>query len=131
MEDKSIIELYFARDEQAIVETDHKYGGYCFGIANRILDSKEDSEETVSDTWLKTWRSIPPCRPDFLKVFLAKITRNLAFTRWRKFTAAKRGGGETILVLEELAECVSGTVQGEEQLNARELAKAIRHFLDT
>lgn len=131
MEDKSIIELYFARDEQAIAETDHKYGGYCFGIANRILDSKEDSEETVSDTWLKTWRSIPPCRPDFLKVFLAKITRNLAFTRWRKFTAAKRGGGETVLVLEELAECVSGTEQVEDQLNARELAKAIRHFLDT
>ena len=112
MEDNAIIELYFARDEQAITETDRKYGNYCYGIANRILCSCEDAEETVSDTYFHTWNAIPPQRPDVFKLFLAKITRNLAFSRWRKLTAAKRGGGETELVLEELA-------------------KTIRAFLDT
>lgn len=131
MEDKAILELYFARDEQAIWETDHKYGGYCYSVANRILSSREDSEETVSDTLWQTWNSIPPQRPSYLKLFLAKITRNLAFSRWRKLSAAKRGGGETELVLEELAGCIPGTEQIDDQLNARELAGVIRAFLDT
>ena len=131
MEDKEILDLYFARDELAITETDRKYGGYCYSIANRILNSQEDSEETVSDTYWQTWNSIPPQRPTFLKLFLAKVTRNLAFTRWRKQTAAKRGGGETELVLEELAGCIPGTEQVDDQLNAKELARVIRQFLDT
>ena len=108
MDDNAIIELYFARDEQAITETDRKYGSYCYGIANRILSSREDCEETLSDTYYHTWNAIPPQRPDVFKLFLAKITRNLAFSRWRKLSAAKRGGGETELVLEELAGCIPG-----------------------
>ena len=131
MEDKAILDLYFARDELAITETDRKYGSYCYSVANRILNSHEDSEETVSETYWQTWNSIPPQRPSFLKLFLAKITRNLAFTRWRKQSAAKRGGGETELVLEELAGCIPGTEQIDDQLNARELAGVIRKFLDT
>ena len=131
MEDQAILDLYFARDELAITETDRKYGGYCFSVANRILGSREDSEETVSDTYWHTWNSIPPQRPNFLKLFLAKITRNLAFTRWRKMSAAKRGGGETELVLEELAGCIPGRERIDDRLNAMELAKAIRAFLDT
>ena len=131
MEDQAILELYFARDEQAITETDRKYGSYCYSVANRILESKEDSEETVSDTYLRVWNAIPPQRPAFLKLFLAKITRNLAFTRWRKLSAAKRGGGETELVLDELANCIPGHERIDDQLNAWELAKTIRNFLDT
>ena len=131
MEDKAILDLYFARDELAIAETDRKYGGYCYSVANRILNSKEDSEETVSDTLWQAWNSIPPQRPNYLKLFLAKIARNKAFTRWRKLSAAKREGGETELVLEELAGCIPGREQIDDQLNARELAKVIRKFLDT
>lgn len=131
MEDNVILDLYFARDELAITETDRKYGRYCYSIADRILNSHEDSEETVSDTLLQAWNSIPPQRPDFLKLFLAKISRNLAFTRWRKLSAVKRGGGITELVLEELAGCIPGREQIDDQLNARELAKVIRKFLDT
>ena len=131
MDDNAIIELYFARDEQAITETDRKYGNYCYGIANRILSSCEDAEEAVSDTYFHTWNAIPPQRPDVFKLFLAKITRNLAFSRWRKLTAAKRGGGETELVLEELAGCIPGTEQIDDQLNVKELARVIRVFLDT
>ena len=131
MDDKLILDLYFARDELAITETERKYGGYCYSIANRILANREDSEEPVSDTFLKTWHSIPPHRPDFLKLFLAKITRNLAFSRWRASAAVKRGGGEMELALEELAECIPGTEQVDDQLNARELARTIRKFLNT
>ena len=131
MEDKAILDLYFARDELAITETDRKYGGYCYSVANRILNSNEDSDETVSDTYWQAWNSIPPHRPNFLKLFLAKVARNLAFTRWRKQSAAKRGGGETELVLEELAECIPGAEQIDDQLNVKELARVIREFLNT
>ena len=131
MDDKAILDLYFARDDQAILETDRKYGGYCYSVANRILCNHEDSEEAVSDTYWQTWNSIPPQRPNFLKLFLAKITRNLAFTRWRKLSAGKRGGGETELVLEELAGCIPGTERIDDQLNAKELAETIREFLNT
>ena len=131
MEDKVILDLYFARDELAITETDRKYGGYCYSIANRILTSNEDSEEIVSDTYLQTWNSIPPQRPNFLKLFLAKISRNLALNRLQMQSAAKRGGGEVELVLEELAGCIPGTEQIDDQLNAKELARVIREFLDT
>jgi len=103
MEDTMIVDLYFARDEQAVTETDKKYGGYCFALANSILNDRQDSEETVSDTYWKVWNTIPPKRPAIFKMFLAKITRNTAFSRWRKRDADKRGGGEMPLVLEELA----------------------------
>ena len=131
MDDEKILALYFARDEQAVVETDKKYGGYCFTLANSILNSEQDAEETVSDTYLKTWNAIPPKKPAVFKMFLAKITRNLAFSRWRGLTAQKRGGGEMALVLEELNGCISAPGSVEDNLNAQELAKAIRGFLDT
>lgn len=131
MEDAQIIKLYFARDEQAVAETDRKYGPYCFSLANGILSNPQDAEETVSDTYLKTWDAIPPRRPAVLKMFLAKITRNLAFSRWRSRTADKRGGGELPLVLEELGECIASPSDTEEEWNRKELSRAIRRFLDT
>lgn len=130
MEDSKIIELYFARNEQALAETDKKYGAYCFTLASSILNNWEDAEETVSDTYLNTWNAIPPKKPNVLKMFLAKITRNLAFSRWRKLSAEKRGGGTLELVLEELSGCLAAPEQVEDQLNARELAKMIRCFLN-
>ena len=75
MEDEQIVALYFARDEQAVARTDEKYGAYCFSLANRILCSEADAEETVSDTYLKAWRSIPPTRPKVLRLFLAKSVK--------------------------------------------------------
>ena len=131
MEDTKIIDLYFARDERAVAETADKYGAYCFSLANSILPNKQDAEEAVSDTYWKTWNSIPPHRPAVLKLFLAKITRNISFTRWRNLTAQKRGGGEMVLVLEELSECIAAPAGVEDALNGKELAKAIRSFLDT
>ena len=131
MEDTKILDLYFARDEQAVAETDKKYGTYCFSLANSILNNVQDAEEAVSDTYLKTWNTIPPHRPNVFKLFLAKITRNVSFSRWRCLSAEKRGGGEMALVLEELADCVAAPVGVEDELNGKELAKVIRSFLDT
>lgn len=131
MEDEKIIQLYFARDEQAVVETERKYGGYCFTLANTILNNREDAEETVSDTYLKTWNAIPPRKPDVLKMFLAKIIRNLSFSRWRQLSAEKRGGGAMALVLEELDACIPAPGTVEDQLNGKELARVIRCFLNT
>lgn len=131
MEDSKILDLYFARNEQAVAETDRKYGAYCFTLANSILNNEQDAEEAVNDTYLKTWNAIPPHRPTVFRLFLAKITRNLSFTRWRKRSADKRGGGEMALVLEELSGCIAAPGSVEDDLNGKELAKAIRSFLDT
>ena len=120
MKDEEIVALYFARDERAVARTDEKYGGYCFTLANRILCNESDAEETVSDTYMKAWQSIPPTKPKVLRLFLAKITRNLAFSRWRSESAQKRGGGEVPLVLDVSA-----------RLEAKELTRTIAAFLDT
>lgn len=131
MEDEAILDLYFARDEQAVVETDRKYGGYCYTLAHSILNNEQDAEETVSDTYWKAWNAIPPKRPNIFKMFLAKITRNLAFSRWRNLSAKKRSGGELELVLDELAGCIAAPGGIDDAMNARELAMTIRAFLDT
>ena len=90
MEDLHIIELYFARDEEAIRHTADKYGPYCTAVSMSILHSEPDAEECVNDTWLKTWNSIPPTRPHSLKLFLARITRNLSINRHRALHSEKR-----------------------------------------
>lgn len=131
MEDGTLIGLFFARDERALDEVKKKYGSYCYTVAYGILGCAEDAEEVVSDTWFRAWETIPPQKPVFLKLFLGKIARNLAFTRWRSKNAEKRGGGETFLALEELGECIPGREAVDDRLNARELAKTIRDFLDT
>ena len=131
MRDEQIISLYWNRDEAAIRATDEKYGIYCLSIAVSVLADREDAEECVNDTWLRTWNSIPPARPSFLKQFLAKITRHLSFDKYRKKTAAKRGGGETALALEELGECIAGSGDAAAEMEAKELAIAINSFLQT
>ena len=90
MEDEKIIELYWARDEAAIQETDLKYHPYCGAIAIRILEDREDAEECVNDTWLHAWNAIPPERPGILSAFLGRITRNLSIDRYRVKHASRR-----------------------------------------
>ena len=130
MEDQKIIDLYWQRSEQAIQETDSKYGGYCYCIAYNILANREDSEESVSDTYLAAWRAMPPKRPGILQAFLGKITRNLSLKRYDYNTAHKRGGGQAALVLDEIAEFVSDTDSVEQEIDRRELVRAIDSFLD-
>lgn len=129
MDDKEIISLYNLRDENAISETDKKYGKYCFSIADNILHNFESSEECVSDTYLKTWNSIPPNTPYSLRLFLAKIVRNLAFDRYRKSTRQKRGGSELPLTLEEIKDFLPATDTVETALEEEEFMECINRFL--
>lgn len=106
MDDKQIVDLFWNRSEEAIKETSKKYGRYCQYIAYRILNNKEDAEECVNDTYLRTWNSIPPQRPTMLATYLGKITRNLALNKWEYYDAKKRGSGQAAVILEELQECI-------------------------
>jgi len=107
LQDEQIIELYFQRDERALLETSDKYGYYCRSIAKRILNDAETAKECLNDTLYESWNSIPPTRPNCLKVFVGKITRHLSLKRVRYAQAVKRGGGEAALALDELEECVA------------------------
>ena len=130
MEDNAIIKLYFDRNETAISETDRKYGAYCRTLSNRILLDLQDADECVNDTWLRAWYSMPPHRPNVLRQFLAKITRNVSLDRYRSANAEKRGGGEVELALEELAECIGGGDPAEQaELDA--LRDTMLLFLDS
>lgn len=131
MEDREIVELYWERDQKAINETASKYGGYCKSIAKNILGNNEDADECVNDTYLNAWNSMPPHRPNILSTYLGKITRHLSFDRFRHRNADKRGGGEITLVLDELAECVSGGDSVEQAFDQKALIGEINAFLST
>ena len=130
MDDERIVQLYWDRDERAIPETAGKYGKYCTSIAQNILGNPEDAEECVNDTYMHAWNAMPPHSPTILSTFLGKITRNLSLNRYKHNIADKRGGGELPVVLDEISELVSGTDDMEQELNRRELIKAIDTFLD-
>lgn len=129
VDDKGIIRLYFDRDELAVEETAKKYGKYCFSIANNILSNKEDAEESVNDTYMDAWNTIPPHRPSSLALFLGKITRRISIDRWRRRNAQKRGGGELALVLDELYQCVPDETNVEEEFEKQYLSQLINEFV--
>lgn len=129
MEDQKIVGLYWKRQGQAVEETQRKYGAYCGRIALRLLGNAADAEECVNDTWKAAWDSIPPNRPENLGTYLGKLTRRICMKRWRSRDAQKRGGGELVLSLEELGECVPDGNTLEDRLTAKELAEAVNGFL--
>lgn len=131
MEDSRIVDLYWQRNPQAIQETAAKYGNYCHSIAQNILGNDPDAEETVNDTYMGAWNAIPPHRPAVLSTFLGKITRRIAIKRWQEGCAAKRGGGETALALEELAGCIPSRSSPEKELEAAELNRLLRRFVQS
>ncbi|MBQ5489405.1 MAG: sigma-70 family RNA polymerase sigma factor, partial [Oscillospiraceae bacterium] len=124
MEDSKIVDLYWQRSEEAIPETAAKFGGYCRTIAYNILSDEQDAEECVNDTWFKAWNSMPANRPALLAPYLAKLTRWLALTSLRKRNALRRGGGETPMVLDELAEVIPDNADLEKQVEMKELSEA-------
>lgn len=130
MDDLQIIDLYWKRSESAISETDRKYGKFCLGLAMNVLGSLEDAEESVSDTYFATWNALPPNRPAYLMAFLGKLTRRISIDRWRGLSAKKRGGGQTQLCLDELAECASTAPGIEEAAVSKEACAALNLFLD-
>ena len=129
MEDNAIVALYFARSEQAIRETDKKYGAYLDTIAENILHRHEDAEEAVNDTYLAAWNTIPPTRPRVLRHFLSRIVRNQSFTRYSYLTAAKRSA-ETDILLSEIEDCLpDGRQNPAQRMEQREITRNINAFL--
>ena len=129
MEDEKIVDLYWQRSEFAIRETEIKYDRYLTKIAYNILADAEDSRESVNDTYLAAWNSMPPHRPGVLSTYLGKLTRRISIDCFRRRTRQKRGGSEYELSLSELGDCVSGGNNTEEIVNVRLLADAIGIFL--
>ncbi len=129
MEDEQIVALYWDRSEAAIAETEEKYDRYLTKIAYNILANHEDSRESVNDTYLAAWNSMPTHRPSVLSAYLAKLTRRISIDRFRYRSREKRKNSEYALSLEELGDCVSGGNTTEEILNVKLLTDAIGVFL--
>lgn len=127
MNDQNIIELYFTRDEEAIKQTEFKYGKLCYSVAYNILNNNEDSEECVSDTYLGLWNAIPPTRPNNLMAFICKITRNLSLKRIEAMSRQKRSH-TTLVSLDELAEVLSDD-SIPDGLSDEDIGKIISDFL--
>ena len=129
MEDKRIIELFWARNEDAIAETDATYGRKLRALANKILNNWEDAEESVSDTYMKTWEIIPPQRPAYFYAFIASICRHLSFHKvdWKQ--AAKRNA-EVVALTDEMELCIPDTSRDRE-LEGKELGRIMNAFLES
>lgn len=130
MEDKFIIDLYWARNEMAISETDTKYGRMLHSISYNILSSWEDSEECVGDTYIRAWNSMPPNKPNSLIAYLGRIVRNISIDVYRKDRAKKRYNGIEIL-LSELAECIPDSTTTESRFEEKSFSKLISKWLYT
>lgn len=129
MDDAHIVDLFWARSEDAISETSAKYGDYCHSIAYSILADNEDAAESVNDTYFDAWNTMPPHRPTMLSTFLGKITRRIAIDKWRGRTAEKRGGCEITLALDELSECIPSRCSVEDEIELADLVKVIDNFV--
>lgn len=129
MDDRQILALLLGRAEGAISALAETYGKRLFATAQNILDSPEDAEECVSDTYLAVWNTIPPQRPDPLEGFVYKVGRNLALKKLR-FRSAEKRNSRYDLSLDELSACLPGETL-EDLVDARLLGHAIDRFLDT
>jgi RNA polymerase sigma-70 factor (ECF subfamily) len=129
MEDEKIIELFFERSEEAIMELSAKYEKLLFSVSNNILNNKEDAMECVNDTYLGAWKTIPPQKPNPLTAFICKIVRNLSLKKYRDKKASKRNSTFDVS-MEELEYCIP-SASVEEIWSAKELGIAIDRFLNT
>ena len=131
MDDTKIVDLYWARSEDAISETAAKYGNYCRTISLHILNDPDDADECVNDTYMNAWNSMPSHRPSHLAPYLAKLPRWLSLNRLREDNSLKRGGGELPAALDELAETLDSGIDTEKDLEMKELNREMRRLLDT
>ena len=130
LEDRRIIELFFARSEQAIAELSAKYGAVCHRVAKNILNNAMDAEECVNDAYLGVWNTVPPQKPDPLLTYLCRIVRNLSIAKYHANTAAKRNSVYDV-ALDELEDCLAHTATTEDAFTAKELSEILDRFLDT
>lgn len=127
MEDHKIVDLYWARNEQGIAESDLKYGKILRSLSFSLLSSREDAEECVNDTYLDAWNAMPTARPTYLGAFLSKITRRISIDRFRADHRQKRGGMG--MVLEELSDCIPSPDSVEREYENKRLTNALEAFL--
>lgn len=129
MDDSKIIELFFARNEDAIKHTDDTYGRRLFHLADNIVHNDQDAEESVNDTYMKAWDTIPPQRPEHFFAYIAKICRNFALKRidWQK---AKKRNAEVVSLTQEMENCIPDTYRDMEA-DERELGRILDAFLRT
>ena len=130
LEDSKIIESFFARAEQAIVELSAKYGTVCGRIARNILKNDLDAEECVNDTYLAAWNTIPPQKPNPLRTYIFRIVRNISIARYHANTSVKRNSIYDV-ALDELENCLAAALTVEQEMSAKELSLQIDRFLDT
>ena len=128
MEDTQIIDLYWERDQGAIAATEGKYGSFLHALSWNILRSHHDAEECVNDTYFRAWNAIPPERPNALRAWLGRITRNLSLDRWEAGRTQRRGAGMEML-LGELEECIPDCRGPEQAAEERALAESVSAFL--
>ena len=129
LSDEQIIDLYFAREERAIAETDKKYGAYLHTVAYNVLANEQDAEECLQDTYLRVWNAVPPERPRVLSAFLAKITRNLALHRYEMDHRKKRVPGVSCLPIEEVQEILPSSYDPGAELQSAIVMKVINTYL--
>lgn len=129
LDDSRIIELFYERSEQAIMELSQKYGAVCAKVADNILNNRLDSEECVNDAYLGAWNTIPPQKPNPLLSYVCRIVRNLALKRYHANTAAKRNSIYDV-ALDELGNCFQAPVSVEDEWDAKEVAHMIDEFLE-
>lgn len=130
LNDSKIIEMFYARSEQAIVELSAKYGALCGKIARNILNNDLDAEECVNDTYLALWNTIPPQKPDPLRAYVCRIVRNISTAKYHANTCIKCNSVYDV-ALDELENCLSSSASVEEELSAKELSQLLDRFLDT
>jgi RNA polymerase sigma factor (sigma-70 family) len=130
LHDSEIIDLFFERSDQAIVELSKKYGALCRKVSKNILNNVLDAEECVNDAFLGAWNTIPPQRPNPLRTYICRIVRNLSIKKYHANTSMKRNSFYDV-ALDELEECLPSPVNVEKELAAKELTDLLDSFLDT
>ena len=129
IEDEQIIELYWQRSENAIQETDKKYGQFLFRIAYNILHDRLDCEECQNDTYLDVWKAIPPTRPTVFPAFITKIMRRIALDRYKEKTAKRRIPSEYTVSMEDIKDTLHSNETVDSEYAAEELGKIISDYV--
>ncbi len=129
MTETEIVNLYWQRSELAIDESNKKYGKYCFAIAYGVLGDGYDADESVNDTWLSGWNSMPPKRPDNLKAYFGKLCRHISISKLRKRKSQNGGGGEAAIAIEELEDCIPDNCHVQREVEMIELGMKLNVYL--
>lgn len=129
IDDEQIIELYWQRNENAIQETDKKYGQFLFRIAYNILHDRLDCEECQNDTYLDVWKAIPPTRPTVFPAFITKIMRRIALDRYKEKTAKRRIPSEYTVSMEDIKDTLHSNETVDSEYAVEELGKIISDYV--